>query len=229
MQLVAFLTNTFKVAFWSLAFLSNTFRVTFGSTKILPNPDRNSKPIPLMKRLSASRRSVELMSLALVAMLSASVHAAPPDLTAAGAIAALKTDTAASPLYSLTYNLGPTGLRGWMYLRRGSGTTYGQDGTMTDEDRQILVTVASAPANAVLAVDDLILGVGWGSGTDPLPMFTSDARKAFGAAITEAEKTENGGILARRGPHRCLGHPGRHGHLQRQRPLQLPEVGPHPY
>ena len=133
--------------------------------------------------------------LALFLLLLASAHAAPPDLTAPGAITALKTDANASPLYSLTYNLGPTGLRGWMYLRRGWGTTYGQDGTMTDEDRQILVTVASAPGNSVLAVDDLILGVGWGSGTDPLPMFTSDARKAFGAAITEAEKSENGGIL----------------------------------
>ena len=133
--------------------------------------------------------------LVLFLLLPTWVHAAPPDLTVTGAIATLKTDAAASPIYSHTYNLGATGLRGWMYLRRGYGTTYGQDGTMTDEDRQILVTVASAPGNSALAVDDLILGVDWGSGTGAIPYFTSDARKAFGSAITEAEKTENGGIL----------------------------------
>jgi autotransporter-associated beta strand protein len=148
-----------------------------------------------MKTQSVSRTTLATCLSVILLALPAMVLAAPPDLTAPGAITALKTDTAASPLYSLTYNLGPTGLRGWMYLRRGYGTTYGQDGTMTDEDRQILVTVASAPANTVLAVDDLILGVDWGFGTGAIPSFGSDARKAFGAAITEAEKAENGGIL----------------------------------
>ncbi|HSP42032.1 MAG TPA: hypothetical protein VLO11_04115, partial [Luteolibacter sp.] len=105
-------------------------------------------------------------------ILTGAAPAAPPDLTASGAIAALKTDSNASPVYGLTYNLGPTGLRGWIHLRRGWGTTYGQDGTMTDEARQILVTVASAPGNSALAVDDLILGVDWGSGTGAIPFFS---------------------------------------------------------
>jgi autotransporter-associated beta strand protein len=131
----------------------------------------------------------------LLLVIPSVVLAAPPDLTAPGAIAALKTDTTATPVYGLTYNLGPTGLRGWIHLSRGWGTTYGQEGTMTGESRQILVTVASAPGNSALAVDDLILGVDWGSGTGAIPSFTSDARKAFGAAITQAEKPENGGIL----------------------------------
>jgi hypothetical protein len=115
--------------------------------------------------------------------------AAPPDLTAPGVIAGIDR--------SQTYNLGPTGLRGWIYLSGGSGNTHGADGTMTGESRQILVTVASAPANAVLAVDDVILGaLAAGSGT--VPLFTSDARKAFGAAITEAERTGAGTLRVKR-------------------------------
>ena len=44
------------------------------------------------------------------------VQAAPPDLTATGAIASLKADTSANPTYDETYNLGATGLRGWIYV-----------------------------------------------------------------------------------------------------------------
>jgi hypothetical protein len=135
--------------------------------------------------------------LALLLALPASLVAAPPDLTAAGAISALKTNANASPAYGETYNLGPTGLRGWIYLSGGSGNTHGADGTMTGESRQILVTVASAPGNAVLAVDDVILGViAADSGT--VPNFTNDARKAFGAAISEAEKTGAGTLRVKR-------------------------------
>ncbi|MBL9146158.1 MAG: Ig-like domain repeat protein [Verrucomicrobiaceae bacterium] len=116
-----------------------------------------------------------------------------PDLTLAGAIATLKTDTNSSPLYTETYNLGPTGLRGWIYIGGGNGA----DGTITVQSRQILVTVASAPGNAVLAVDDVILGAMAGdSGT--VPLFTSDARKAFGAAITESEKSGAGSLRVKR-------------------------------
>lgn len=92
-----------------------------------------------------------------------------------------------------TYNLGPTGLRGFIHVSRRPND--GTDGTMTEESRQILVTVVSSPADKVLRVDDVILGVAWGPGRMPVPDFPSDARKAFGNAITEAEKKENGGIL----------------------------------
>lgn len=117
-----------------------------------------------------------------------------PDLTAAGAIAALKTDTNASPVYGQTYNLGATGLRGWIYINPNG---VGHDGLQTDQSRQILVTVASTPANAVLAVDDVILGaMATNSGT--VPLFSSDCRKAFGAAITDAEKTGAGTLRVKR-------------------------------
>lgn len=43
------------------------------------------------------------------------------------------------------------------------------------------------PADGVLEVGDVILGVGG-------KLFPEDARKSFGRAITEAEKEENGGI-----------------------------------
>jgi len=122
---------------------------------------------------------------ALLLASSICAFAAPPDLTAPGVIATIDRTS--------TYNLGPTGLRGWIYIGGGNGA----DGTITTESRQILVTVVGGgtPAAGVLAVDDVILGVGWGTGSDPVPVFTSDARKSFGAAIGEAEKSENSGIL----------------------------------
>ena len=89
----------------------------------------------------------------------------------------------------LTYNLGPTGLRGWIYTRPANFRE-SQQGRTTTLSRQILVTHVgtNSPASGVMRVDDVILGVGG-------KLFADDARKAMGAAITEAEKTENKGIL----------------------------------
>jgi HEAT repeat protein len=78
------------------------------------------------------------------------------------------------------WNLGPTGARGWMWgmLLR------------TDFARQILITQVDkgSPADRVLKVDDVILGIDG-------KKFNSDARIAFGRAITEAEKKQNRGEL----------------------------------
>ncbi len=89
----------------------------------------------------------------------------------------------------LTYNLGPTGLRGWIYTRAANFAD-SQHGRTTTLARQILVTHVGAktPADGVLRVDDVLLGVGG-------RLFADDARKVFGAAITEAEKSENDGVL----------------------------------
>jgi len=78
------------------------------------------------------------------------------------------------------WTLGPTGARGWMWGRN----------LETLDTRQILVTAVAegSPADGVLQVDDVILGVGG-------KPFDSDCRKVFGRAITEAEKTENKGVL----------------------------------
>jgi len=78
------------------------------------------------------------------------------------------------------WNLGPTGARGWIWGWK----------LETTHSRQILITAVDkgSPADGTLQVGDVILGVG------DTP-FSSDARKAFGHAITEAEKTEHRGIL----------------------------------
>ncbi len=79
------------------------------------------------------------------------------------------------------YFLGPTGAKGWMYV---------SEHLMTDEARQILITKVQerSPADGVLEVGDVILGVGDA-------YFDSDARKCLGRAIDEAEKEGNRGIL----------------------------------
>lgn len=89
----------------------------------------------------------------------------------------------------LTYNLGPTGLRGWIYTRPANFAD-SQQGKTTTASRQILVTHVGAktPADGVLQVDDVILGVGG-------KRFSDDARKAMGAAITEAEKVASKGVF----------------------------------
>jgi hypothetical protein len=78
------------------------------------------------------------------------------------------------------WNLGPTGARGWMWGLR----------LRTDYARQILITKVDpgSPAEGILQVDDVILGING-------KKFDSDARIAFGKAITEAEKAENRGLL----------------------------------
>jgi fibronectin type 3 domain-containing protein len=116
-------------------------------------------------------------------VLSASAEAAPPDLTDPGVL----VDT------TYTYNLGPTGARGWIYST-GNEWLFTPEG-LTTESRQIMVTAieTGSPAAGNLRVNDVILGA---SGTAAAPVaFTSDARKNLGRAIGEAEKTANAGAL----------------------------------
>ncbi len=89
----------------------------------------------------------------------------------------------------LTYNLGATGLRGWIYTRPANYFE-SQQGRTTTASRQILVTHvgAKSPADGVMQVDDVILGVGG-------KPFADDARKSLGLAIQEAEKAANNGLL----------------------------------
>ncbi len=101
--------------------------------------------------------------------LSAAAPApAPPDLTQGG-----KRDD------SHDWLLGPTGARGWISLRHED---------LTAASRQILITAvdAGSPADSVLRVNDVILGV------NGRP-FADDARKSFGRAIAAAE--EKTGVL----------------------------------
>ena len=146
------------------------------------------------------KTTLRALALALSIAGVCTAQTTPPDLTAPGAIAALKTNANgnATPVYADTFNLGPTGLRGWIHCHF-DGFDLAASGRISDASRQILVTTASTPAtvNNALAVDDVILGaIAASSGT--VPSFTSDARKAFGTAVTNAEKTGAGTLLVKR-------------------------------
>ena len=94
-----------------------------------------------------------------------------PDFTKGGTIpAGAKHD----------WNLGPTGLRGWMFC----------DKMVTTDARQISVTQVEkgSPADGILAVGDVILGVGG-------KPFSHDPRTEFGKAVTTAESEAGGGKL----------------------------------
>ena len=157
---------------------------------------------------------------ALLPALLSHLHAAPPDAT---------TDYIDT---TYTYNLGPTGARGWIYST-GNEWTFAPEG-LTTESRQIKVTQieAGSPADGILQVDDVILGA---SGTAAAPLaFTSDARKTYGLAIGEAEKTANAGVLKLlvwRNGRCCHAHcptdAASDGKLQRDRAVCLPEIHRH--
>lgn len=79
-----------------------------------------------------------------------------------------------------TYNLGPTGMRGWIHNSWG----------MTDKATQILVTRVeeNSPAHGKMKVADVILGVDG-------KRFTENTRVTYARAIGKAESTEQKGIM----------------------------------
>nr|MCU0710160.1 DUF6288 domain-containing protein [Pirellula sp.] len=78
------------------------------------------------------------------------------------------------------WNLGPTGLRGWMFCDR----------LVTTDARQIAITSVDvgSPADGLFEVGDVILGVAG-------KLFFHDPRTEFGRAITAAESETGGGRL----------------------------------
>ncbi len=116
-------------------------------------------------------------------LLAASAFAAEPPKTAPDLTQDQSVDR------KLTYNLGSTGLRGWIYTKPATHFD-GLQGRTTAASRQILVTHVGekSPADGVVKVDDVILGVGG-------KPFTDDARKSIAAAIQEAEKEAGKGFL----------------------------------
>ena len=105
----------------------------------------------------------------------------PPDLT--------KGETKGIELKHGTYNLGSTGLRGWIYHNPAHNLDMRQ-GRTTLASRQILVTHvgAKSPADGEIKVNDVILGVNG-------KPFAGDARKSIARAIQDSEKEANGGVL----------------------------------
>jgi hypothetical protein len=95
----------------------------------------------------------------------------PPDFTKGDAIPAkAKHD----------WNLGATGLRGWMH----------SDTMVTSDARQIAITKVEpkSPSDGMIAVGDVILGVGGKT-------FSLDPRTELGQALTLAETDAGGGKL----------------------------------
>ena len=121
-------------------------------------------------------RSSTVLALSMFLQLGCPVWAAAPDAT----------KDYIDPTF--TYNLGPTGARGWIYST-GNEWMFVPEG-LTRESRQIKITAVDkgSPADGILQVDDVIMGIGAGD-------FTDDARKSLGVAIGEAEKVENKGNL----------------------------------
>jgi hypothetical protein len=131
-----------------------------------------------MRSTALGRAGLARLALTLLMGFPGWVRAQAPDLTA--------TDLATIDR-TYTYNLGPTGMRGWLYR---DGNNVGDLGTMTGQKPwQILVATVGAgtPASGILATDDVILGANAGAGNVPVPAFTNDARKSLGWAIVAAE------------------------------------------
>ena len=122
---------------------------------------------------------LSFLSLALAAFLTAPLPAfaagkgqmTMPDLTKGEAVpAGAKHD----------WNLGATGARGWMFC----------DKMVTSDARQIAITKVEtgSPADGVLAVGDVLLGVGGKA-------FSYDPRTELGKALSAAESDAGGGKL----------------------------------
>ena len=124
------------------------------------------------------------ISLIFLLVLPTPLRAQAPDLT---------TTDLSTIHRAWTWNLGATGMRGWIY--HAWPATMNIDDVTLFAPYQILVTTVAAgtPAAGVMAVDDVILGAS--AGTGPVPLFTTDARKSMGWAIGDAE-ARNDGILS---------------------------------
>ena len=110
-----------------------------------------------------------LVSTSIICIFACITYASPPDLT-----------KGESPNNDISINLGPTGMRGWIYHTSRGGAS-------TEHSRQILITSIDpdSPADGLLSVGDVILGA---SGDTSIPSpFQADARRSFALAIAEAE------------------------------------------
>jgi hypothetical protein len=126
----------------------------------------------ILKSLTSFVAAVLLALPASVSAAEPKGNPANPDFTKGDAIpAGAKHD----------WNLGPTGLRGWMFC----------DKLVTTDARQISITKVEkgSPADGVFLVGDVILGVGG----KPL---SYDTRTELGKAFTVSESEAGGGNLA---------------------------------
>jgi hypothetical protein len=128
----------------------------------------------------------KVMKTAIITLALAAILAVPVPVLAAGKGPAKRmpdlTKGEAIPADAKhDWNLGPTGLRGWMYC----------DKLATADARQVAITKVErgSPADGILAAGDVLLGVGG-------KPFSMDPRTELGMAITAAESEAGGGKLA---------------------------------
>ena len=102
-----------------------------------------------------------------------------PASTTSGADGTPRSEISGGPKHDLT--LGATGARGWIQ----------SDKMVTSDAREIVITEVAegSPAAGVLAVGDVILGIGERE-------FSCDPRTEFGKALTQAESKAGGGLLS---------------------------------
>ena len=126
------------------------------------------------------KKPVFLIGMLIFIVAVRSVAQQAPDLTATN-LALINTTS--------TYNLGPTGLRGWIYTYTSNYLQASEGAQTSFQPWQILVTTVGTgtPASGILASNDVILGVSTGAGNLPVPLFTNDTRKSIGWAIGAAE------------------------------------------
>ena len=123
-------------------------------------------------------------ALCVVSLLASGLVLAAPDSAAAAPKALVIPDfTKGDPTPAGAehdWNLGATGARGWMF----------SDTLVTSDARQIRITRVDkgSPADGVLAVGDVVLGVGG-------KPFSYDPRTELGQALTVAESEAGGGKL----------------------------------
>ena len=134
----------------------------------------------MTSRVTHLRAAVLAAATAVVVAITAAAPAAPPKKQVD--IPDFPKGDAVPEGMTHDWNLGPTGLRGWIYSNRME----------TSEARQILITKVDqgSPADGVVAVGDVILGVG-------ARLFSSDPRTEFGKAIGEAEASDGKLALVR--------------------------------
>ena len=162
--------------------------------------------------MKKATRAVVLVFVAASAMTGSTLAAEPPDLTQGTTVDR-----------ELTYNLGATGLRGWIYTKPANFFESVQ-GRTTTASRQILVTHvgAKSPADGVMKVDDVILGAGGKLFTRRRPQehCRRDSGSREGSQRRHPEADPLAGGQDRRGATQAESH----GDLQRHRALQLPQV-----
>jgi len=157
-------------------FCRSATHVTASLARTLPAGDKvHFKWKSLIPKERSSIRFIRMFAALAVCGFSFLAAADPPDLTTG------KMPDLTKGKFNRTINLGPTGMRGWMFHEGKADTS---------KSRQILVLEIDkdSPADGIVEPNDIILGAS-GDGSRP-ELFTADARRSLAAAIADAESRD---------------------------------------